>query len=462
MADSASETFAPASKWDVYGFRSTPYSTNELGPDSQAEKLLVGRDEELKTLHSDLVSGASLMALEGDYGVGKSSLAAAAAFGASNWRVRHGDAYFLSTPQALELHAAETVDEFERRSYFQIARVILSNAKRLTADGNRLDGAQALTRWLLSPEGTGWNAGIGLSAAVLGGIELSGGKTRAANTSAGFTDAGVIAIIDNWLNELFPDISRGGVILRLDNLENLGRDYRLVETFESLRDRLFKRRGLRWILSGAEGMVRTALSSPKMTGSFAEPLDVLPIPHDLAPDVIRRRAEVLATRAQWVLPVEPDAFERIYTRTGRNLRFSLSLADTYSLRADAGRVVWLSKEERAEEFFKYVELEGDRVVRQLAKRLPLAAQKVLTMLVNQKNGFASPSEYQDFGYQKMPSLLAQITTLKDLGLVTYAVDEGDARRRRITVSNNGRLVAALRSADAPATPLPHVNDAPMG
>lgn len=462
VAEDSTGAFAPPSKWDKYGFRSTPYSTNELGPDSEAERLLVGRDRELETLYSDLVSGASLMALEGDYGVGKSSLAAAAAFGAANWRVRQGDPFFLSTPRSLELNASESVDEFERRSYFQIAAVLLSKARRLIADGNKLDGASALARWLLSPEGTSWNAGIGLSAALLGGIEISGGKSRAANTSAGFTDAGVIALIDNWLAELFPDISRGGVILRLDNLENLGRDYKLVETFESLRDRLFKRKGLRWILSGAEGMVRTALSSPKMTGSFAEPLDVLPIAHELAPEVVRRRAAVLSTRANAVLPVEPDVFEKLYIKTGRNLRFSLSLADTYALRADAARVSWLSKSERADEFFRYVELEGDRVVRQLAKKVPTAAQRVLGVLVNEKNGFASPSEFLDFGYQKMPPLLAQINVLKDLGLVKYAVDEDDARRRRITVSNNGRLVAALAPTENPAAELPTVNSAPMG
>lgn len=429
--------------WDVYGFRSTPYSTTALGPEA-ADGLLVGREEELRSLHRDLVSGASLMALEGDYGVGKSSLAATAAFSAAGWDVHQGDPWFLATPRPLELVATESVDEFERRAYYQVAAAILVKARRLASDGNRLEGAQALSEWLLSPAGSGWNAGIGLSAAVLGGFELSGGRNRTTNSTPGFNDAGIIALIDGWLNELFPDASRGGVILRLDNLELLGRDYRLVETFEALRDRLFKRQGLRWIISGAEGMVRTALGSPKMTGAFADPLDLPPIAPEHAPEVIRRRAEILSTRDSYTLPVDPELFEETYLNTGRNLRFTLGLADRYALRSDPGTVTWMNSADRAAVFRSYVEEEGRLVVTQLAARVSPAAWKVLTTLVRAKSGFASPSEFRDFGYANMASLLHQVRALRSLGLVEYAVDEEDARRRRIIASNNGRLAVAVR------------------
>lgn len=462
MSQAGDEEWAPASKWHIYGFRSTPYSTDELGPESQAEKLLVGRDRELDVLYSDLVSGVSLMALEGDYGVGKSSLAAAAAFGAASWRVRQGSPFFLATSQPLELVSSETVDDFERRAYFQIAQAILVKAKRLRSDGYRLEGAASLSRWLRSPEGSSWNAGIGLSSAVLGGLEVSGGASKNANTSSGFSDVGVISMIGGWLDELFPEVAHGGVILRLDNLENLGRDYRLLETFESLRDRLFKRRGLRWIVSGAEGMVRTALSSPKMTGAFADPMDVDPIPHALTQDVIRRRVRIFQTRESCVLPVDPEVFEKLYIRTGRNLRFSLGMANTYALRADAGSLGWMSANERAEAFFRYVDEEGRRVVEQLASKLTDAAERVLTTLVQDKSGFASPNEHADFGYRTMSSLVAQVRALRDLGLVEYAVDEDDARRRRITVSPNGRLVVALVSKRVAPPSLSPINPDRMG
>jgi hypothetical protein len=434
----------PVSVWRQYGYASTPYSTSAIAVADASAKLLVGRDQELESLLLRLTSGASLIAIEGDYGVGKSSLAAAAAAVASDWPVHQGESWFLAAPSPLEFFADDTVDAFEMRSYYQVAGSIIANAKKLQSDGYKLLDIAAFSAWLQSPEGRSWNAGIGLSAATIGSVTVSAGKARSSNSSKGFSDAGAISLIDRWLAELFPDSDRGGIILRLDNLESLARSSSLVALFEALRDRLFKRPGLRWIISGAEGMVRVALSTPKMTGTFSDPIDLSPLPPSSVPEVIRRRGVHLRARNNAVLPVDPITFEEVYLHTGQNLRFTLGLADRYSMASDPARVLWMSESERAGAFLAYVRREGERVVAQLDKRMTAATWRVLSALVVKMAGFASPSQHPRFGYANMAPLLSQVAKLSELGLIDYMVDEDDGRRRRIIATNQGRLAVAMR------------------
>ena len=101
--------------WGHYGFRSSPYSTSALRVDDADESLLVGRDDELGLVLRDLMSGTQMVALEGDYGVGKSSLAAVAASMASRWRqdTRSIAPLFLAPGRPLELDESDTAASLE-------------------------------------------------------------------------------------------------------------------------------------------------------------------------------------------------------------------------------------------------------------------------------------------------------------------------------------------------------------
>lgn len=63
----------PTSIWDEYGFTDNPYSTDPITPSAASRELLVGRADELELVSRQLISGASVVALEGDFGVGKTS-----------------------------------------------------------------------------------------------------------------------------------------------------------------------------------------------------------------------------------------------------------------------------------------------------------------------------------------------------------------------------------------------------
>lgn len=435
----------PVGVWVHYGFESSPYSTSALTTTDADESLLVGRDAELRVILRDLASGTQMVALEGDYGVGKSSLAAVATSSASRWRRdRRGAPLFLPSGTPLELEESDTATKLEKRAYYQVAGAILTHAKQLLSDGIPLQQVAEFHSWLGTAAGGGWSAGIGASYPGVGGLNFSAGRSRSANTSTGFNDSGAITLIDSWLATLFPGAGDGGVILLLDNLEVLRRFPNAVQLFESLRDRLFKRKGLRWIISGAEGTVRAALTTPKMSGVFPEPIDVLPLPHEQVKEVLSRRESALRSRSDSKLPVSATAFEAAYIATGRNLRVALGLAERFSLRTDPGVMVWKSVAERDALFADWRAAEGRKIVEQVSGKVKPAGWKVLTALVTVRDGFATPGDYADFGYNSMSSLLHQVQPLAQLGLLTYTVDEEDARRRLITATENGRLAVAAR------------------
>lgn len=439
----------PKSTWELLGYKSTPYSTEQIQMGSGGEKLLVGREAELAAIHKEFVNGVQLVALEGDYGVGKSSLATVAAYEASTWHEESQDHLFIPAlgREPLELQDGESLGALQKRIYYRIAGALLSKAEQLVADGFQLRGLKAFRLWLTEPAATSWSAGIGANAPGVGGGSLNFGKGKSVNTSAGFNDAGVFELINSWITEIFEGRKASGVILVLDNLENLGKYQGALNVFDSLRDGLFRKPGLVWILCGAEGMVRTALTSKKMAGVFHEPIDILPLPSSQIPNVITARAQILKTRDDAQLPVSADAFGKFYDSTGQNLRFSLGIADSYASKITTSDVSDLSNLDADIAFQAYLVGLGNKVVSDLGKKVGPADWRVLRRLIEKWSGTCSPSEFADFGYADMPPLIARVHSLRDVGLVSYTVVKDDGRKRLISATEAGRL-AVLGSASA--------------
>lgn len=427
----------PVDIWSEYGFRGNPYSTDPIAPTAADRQLLVGRDAELGKISKQLAGGAAVVALEGDFGVGKTSLAAAAAYDASLWGESAGPLFLVSDTR-LSLRSDDTRESFERRAMRSVAAALVSASDRLRSLGRPLSGVDGVARWLKSPEAGGWSANASASAAGFGG-GLGLGRTKSPSSSQGFSDVGLTEIVDEWLSALFPERSAGGVICLLDNLEELQDSTTALRVMEPLRDPLFKRPGLRWIVSGAQGMVRAAYSSPKMTGVFLNPIDVSPLPHGDAPGVISARATALRVRDDAVPPVSARAFAGVYGAIGNNLRYALNLAERYAFDQDPAAIGVLAEDERDALFERELAAEADRIYQAYARGLTRADWRVFETLLREKSGACSPSEYFDFGYSAMPPLLVRVQKLQAANLVSYTVDQQDQRRRTISVTDHGRL-----------------------
>lgn len=427
----------PSSVWTEYGFAGNLYSTDPIDMSVEERELLVGRDGELKRIARQLSSGASVVALEGDFGVGKTSLAAAAAFDATKWRTGGGP-LFIAASTRLSLRPDDTLESFERRTIRGVASALVGAADELRHEGRALEGVAAVKRWLNEPESVAKSTELSASFLGIGG---GGGASlsRTPNSSTGFAESGIIEIVDGWLTATFPDRKSGGVICFLDNLEELQDSATALTVMEPLRDALFKRPGLRWIIGGAQGMVRAAYSSPKMTGVFLNPIDVLPLADEQAPLVIAARIRSLSESDGAFAPVSEKAFAHLYASVGKNLRYALNLSERYSIEQDPDELRLLDDDGRDERFEQAILEEADATYSAYASNLTAADWKVFDKLLRDKSGSCSPSEFKDFGYAAMPPLLVRVTKLENAHLIKYTKDDADQRRRTISVTDHGRL-----------------------
>jgi hypothetical protein len=117
----------------------------------------------------------------------------------------------------------------------------------------------------------------------------------------------------------------------LDNLELLQTHQAARDLLEALRDSAFNRPGLRWVLCGARGIMRSAASSSRLQGVLAEPMELTPLPDEFVSEVIARRIEVFRMDEGAYAPVEPDGFHHLYEVGNRNLRNALKYCEDYAL-----------------------------------------------------------------------------------------------------------------------------------
>jgi hypothetical protein len=338
----------------------------------------------------------------------------------------------------MQLASDMTTADFERKVYLAIAQAMIEHHKLLSRLDRPVPRVDEIQKWLNSPILGG--AGLSVSLAGFGGGSTS---TQTANTSSGFSESGFQSIVRQWLTGLFPHQSAGGFIGVVDNLEILETSRKARELLEALRDQVFNLDGLRWVLCGARGIVRSVASSSRLQGVMSEPMDLEPIKDDDIADVIARREEVYGTPGSSYLPVDPAGFRYLYDVTNKNLRTALKFATDYSLwlttqnqtpESPADKLgllqVWMA--EKAEEYERATKGVGTR------------AWKVFDEIAEQGRG-VSPSEFETFGFNSQAAMRPQVKVLEDAQLVDSSVDETDQRRRTIEISARGWIVRYKRA-----------------
>jgi hypothetical protein len=180
---------------------------------------------------------------------------------------------------------AEGVEAFIRRLYFAIAQGFIDNWDLMKAAGMPVPDIDDIEKWMNSP----------IFSARQGSVQTIGyGKGQQPQHLGGFTEAGFQTAVDGWLRECFPSRQSGGFVCVLDNLELLETHQAARQLLEALRDSAFNKTGLRWVLCGARGIMRSAASSSRLQGVLAEPMELAPLPDELVSEVIARRLEIYA------------------------------------------------------------------------------------------------------------------------------------------------------------------------
>lgn len=429
--------------WSAYGFRASPYGTEPVRPDAEGARLLVGRENELRKLGLLLNSSATHPTIEGENGVGKTSLVAVAGYKARR-QYETGKTTVLLIPlrEAFQMTPSETIEAFIRRLYFTVAQAFIENHSLMKDAGLPVPDTGDIEKWLNSPIFTSRSGG---ASAV--GFGATGGYGESASGSAGFTEAGFRNAVEQWLREAFPTRQHGGFICVLDNLELLQTHRAARDLLEALRDSAFNRPGLRWVLCGARGIMRSAASSSRLQGVLGEPMELTSLADEFVPDVIARRLEAFRTRDWTYAPVEPDGFQHLYEVGNRNLRNALKYCEDYALYValeivESKKWPKTLKDKRelleawmavtAENYLQSTTGVGDR------------AWELFEGIVA-RGGSISPSDFKDFGFNSSQAMRGRMGALEDAVLVESSVDETDKRRRLIEVTSRGWIVNYHRS-----------------
>ncbi|MGG6313671.1 hypothetical protein [Paenibacillus macerans] len=426
------------SVYQEWGFMDNPFSPSPLPPSERGAELLVGRDKELRMLSRRLRNAPKWVTLEGQNGVGKTSLINVTVHSAyQDYLAERSPDLIIPCKKPFQISASKEPQDFIWEVYVAIAQTLIDKAKELRDGGISLPSTSALDKWLNYPLIDTFQVGGGF----LGG-SANFGKTSQTNEGEGFTKNGLPALINEWLEEIWPEDSSGGIVCIIDNLELLQTSATAKKLLEELRDTILNSTGIRWVLCGSAGIVRSVASSPRLNGYFHDPLLVEGIDSSVADQILLSRIKAFAQNPdKSYLPLTSHDFAKLYKVLNGNLRDALSKADAYCQyildveeEPDTG-------EEKSYVFNKWV-IEQCHQLSSIIQIQP-RSWKVFDQLVKNE-GISAPSEYESYGFNSVEALRPHIKSLEDNELVTSTRDEGDNRRKTIQLTANGWLVALAR------------------
>lgn len=426
--------------YNEWGFQDNPFHTTALPASETGATLLLGREVELRRLRRLMSSPPKLATIEGSNGIGKTSLANVAAYQLLRQHLDvAGGPLFVPCERTFQLQPQMTADRFIQDVYLGIAQTLISWAGRLSNLGRKVPGTRPIERWLNAPE-------LGSLTVGFQAVNISG--NRQPTISTGFDQSGFRETVRRWLSDIFPEPGSGGIVCILDNLELLQTSAEARRRLEELRDPLLTASGLRWVLCGALGIVLGVASSPRLEGFLHEPIEVGPIPDNLAPQVLHSRVAAFSVLASAELPLTPSSFEAHYKLLRGNIRNTLSGADSYCQwvydRAEGEGALPSSETEKHALYEMWLEETSERALQAVAREVRPRAWEVFDVAVELFGGAFSPSDFAEFGANSVQALRPHVRDLETASLLVSSQDEGDRRRKTIQVTPRGWLVQHAR------------------
>jgi hypothetical protein len=282
-------------------------------------------------LKAHLLSSTTHPALAGPYGGGKTSLIRCLMN--ELWT----EAYDMSPGQLLlpvrtplSPNMQENARKFVERCLLELSVALVDGAQAIEAAGGQVGRrVQALADFIGKPLFVSGSAG----ASVLGS-GASGTRAITVNTGFGFRTSGLSQLVREALKEAFPVDEVGAMVACIDDVELWGGSEQVLQLLSDIREPLLTLQGAKWIIVGADQVLRGVNSHPRLAGVVSS-LKGLPVLPDAAiGGVAERRIHRFHAASDVTVPVNGDAFCRIYERSGRHLRAALSHSLEFSMYAD--------------------------------------------------------------------------------------------------------------------------------
>ena len=424
--------------YSEWGFSEPPFVQTALPADAIGDRLLIGREKQVKKIERLILSPPKNVTIEGPNGVGKTSLVNVAAYRAFMRAGENADnPLIIPCSEAFQLNADQDVEAFIDRVYYAIAQTLIKHAEEFKASGREVPGNGAVNRWLNSPQLLSYSAGLWV---------VQGGKSAETNTGEGFSRSGFRVEVRRWLESIFPASADGGVVCTIDNLELLQESAKARQVLETLRDPLLGLKGTRWVLCGALGIVLGIAMSPRFDGLLHKPIEVGGLEVGAIPNVLASRVDAFRySEDEPYLPVASDDFERLHGILGSNLRSLLGKVDDYcQWCTDEDRSPETNPEKSAE-FASWLDGEASDALAAAKSQVTGRTWKLFDEAMVRSGRF-SPSEAEQFGFNSPQAMRPHVKALEDAGLLYSSRDDGDKRRKTINATAKGWIVRYARTS----------------
>lgn len=422
--------------WNTLGYSQNPYSVDPLPPSQEGADLLVGRETELRRLGTQLSSTDTHPTIEGENGVGKTSLAFVAAYRAvAAYGSGASNQLLLPVDEALQIGG--DTERFEREALCAILAAYIKHADMLDEHGFYLPPLEDISTWLQSPIVRGGGGGVSVV-----GIGANFNQSQSVNSGRGFADSGLRMQVKEWLQQTFPDRSKGAFVAVIDNLELLQTSTEARRVLESIRDSVLALPGVRWVLCGAKGIMRSAASSQRLSGRIALPIELPPVSDELIPELMRRRLNHFASRPDPEPPVDALGFGHLYQVSNSNLRNAMKYAQDFAIWLDAQNEPEMGAADRR----ALLEVWMAEVADQYTQAADLqAAQWGLLDAIALAGGSIAPGDHEEFGFNTPQAMRFHLVRLEQANMIDTTIDESDQRRRTISLTSTGWLVRYRRA-----------------
>ena len=314
--------------WKLFNLRESPFFQEPLQADTRYPmSLFVGRTADTDRLLGKIERspGSSRQTIRGVVGVGKSTLAQHIKAEAANLGV-------LSTPAAVSVSSALTVDQLCALALRSILDALLGGAAEQAALRRKIENAEAVrqaSQMVRVYQAITGSSG-GLSVAGFGG---SAGRTSTLVTPSTATPSLMIQGLLQQLTHLAREaLGKQAVLVHLNNLENLTESNaeRAAQLMRDIRDICFMVEGYHWLVVGTDEAVRTVIDAqPQLATVFSTPPALSPLTQEEFLELLRRRYEALRIEENRPArpPVKPEAASALYRLFDGDLRGALAALD---------------------------------------------------------------------------------------------------------------------------------------
>lgn len=418
-----------------WGFYESPFSTSALPSNENGMSLLVGRDEEIGQILRRLFNPPASVTIEGLNGVGKTSLVNVSLFRAyQNFFNEKTKTLFIPCEKTFQITAETTVDEFVSNLYLEVAQTLIRRSEELKNLGFKLpSNSNSIDKWINSPHLSTWQATLG---------PLGAGKNSETNTGDGFKESGFKVQIDTWLKEIFPNVENGAVVCIIDNLELLETSEQAKRQLERLRDKIFNLSGIRWVLCGSLGIVKSVASTTRLEGYLHRPIEISSVQRKFIKELFEKRIKYFSSdiKKPGYLPLTIDDIYFIYEVLNENLRNTIHYCDQYCLHFIDKGISAETDGEKSKLLLNWLQSEAESIMASIEGQLRPRALKLFKDIIAH-GGIFSPSDFNTFDFNSIAALRPQVLELERVALLSSTIDESDNRRKTIQVTPKGWLTS---------------------